>query len=51
LLHLMLEVKDDGGSAGKEMALTSFLIQVTNKELKSGGMKGGEAIGDMMARS
>jgi len=50
-LHLILEVRDDGGSAGEDMGLTSYrrvLIQVTNRELRGGGGKGGEAIGDVM---
>jgi hypothetical protein len=54
LLHLILEVKDDGGSTGEATGLTSYrrvLIQVTNRELKGGDEKGGEAIGDVMTGS
>ncbi|CAI6334868.1 unnamed protein product [Periconia digitata] len=46
LLHLILEVTDSGSPPLK--SYRRVLIQVTNKELKGGGGKGGDAIGDVM---
>lgn len=48
LLHVILEVTDSGSPS-----LTSYrriIIQTTNKELKGGSDKEGEAIGDVMAQ-
>lgn len=47
LLHLILEVTDNGSPS-----LTSYrriVVQVTNKDLRGGGQKGGETAGEMIS--
>ncbi|KAI0600376.1 hypothetical protein F4775DRAFT_545560 [Biscogniauxia sp. FL1348] len=46
LMHLVLEVTDSGSPPLK--SYKRVLIQVTNKDLRGGGQKGGDAAGDAM---
>ncbi|KAI5924805.1 hypothetical protein F4810DRAFT_719017 [Camillea tinctor] len=46
VMHLVLEVTDSGSPP-----LTSYkrvLVQITNKDLRGGGQRGGDAVGDIM---